>query len=137
MKVLLADNSQNMLAGVRTLLENKFKMVFMVADEVSLFEAAEKIKPDLIIADLSLQVSGEINIVCSLKKTFPGLKLIILSVHDEPTAVSACMDAGADGFVLKRSAVDDLIPAIDGVLGNSRFISESCVKKPDGIDKQK
>ena len=135
-KVLLADNNQNMLAGVKTLLEKKFKMVFMVADEASLFEAAEKINPDLIIADLSLRVSGEINIVRSLKHTFPGLKLIILSVHDEPTAVSACMDAGADGFVLKRSAVDDLIPAIDGVLGNSRFISQSCVAKTDRIAKK-
>ena len=119
-KVLLADGHQGLLSGVRSLLETAFDMVFMVADEVSLCEVAEKIKPNLIIADLSLQTTGEINIVRSLKNRFPHIKLIILSVHDDQAAVRECMEAGADGFVLKRSAVDDLIPAINGVLSGSR-----------------
>jgi len=79
-KVILADNHQNMLAGERTLLESMFEAVFMVADEASLMEAAEKLSPDLIVADLSLPVTREINIVRRLKKAFPGIKLIILSV---------------------------------------------------------
>lgn len=124
-KVLLADSHQGMLDSVRSIIESMFDMVFMVADEVSLFEVAEKTHPDLIIADLSLQITKEINIVRRLKKGFPGIKLIVLSVHDEQTAISACMEAGADAFVLKRSAVDDLIPAINDVRRNSRFISQS------------
>src|SRR3990172_1890095 len=111
-KVLLADSHQNMLAGERTLLESMFEAVFMVADEVSLIEAAEKLSPDLIVADLSLPVTKEINIARRLKKAFPGIKLIIMSVHDEATAVGECLVAGASGFVLKRTAVVDLIPAI-------------------------
>jgi DNA-binding NarL/FixJ family response regulator len=118
-KVLLADGHQGLLGGVRSLLETAFDMVFMVADEVSLFEVAEKTKPDLIIADLSLQSTREINIVRSLKNRFPNIKLIVLSVHDDRAAVCECADAGADGFVLKRNAVDDLIPAIHEVLGSS------------------
>lgn len=130
-RVLLADRHQNMLAGVRALLESMFEKVFMVADESSLLEAAEKINPNLIIADLSLPVTGEVNIARSLKKKFPAIKLIILSVHDEQTAINECMDAGAAGFVLKRSAVNDLVPAIDAVLQDKKYVSPFAAGKPE------
>lgn len=127
-KVILADNHQNMLAGVRNLLESMFETVFMVADEASLMEAAEKICPDLIVADLSLPVTKEINIARRLKKAFPDIKLIILSVHDEGTAVGECIVAGASGFVLKRTAVKDLVPAIETVMKGELYISPSVVQ---------
>lgn len=124
-KVLLADNHQNMLEGVRHLLEDMFEKVFMVADETSLIEAADKLKPDLIVADLSLPVMKEINIVRRLTKAFPEIKLIILSVHDERTAVGECLEAGAVGFVLKRTAVNDLIPAVEAVMDSATYVSPS------------
>jgi DNA-binding NarL/FixJ family response regulator len=122
-KVLLADNHQNMLEGVRNLLEDMFETVFMVADEASLLEAAEKLKPDLIVADLSLPVTKEVNIVRRLKMAFPDIKLIILSIHDERAAVGECINAGATGIVLKRRAVIDLIPAVESVLKGRIYIS--------------
>ena len=129
-KVLLADIHQNMLAGVRSVLENMFKNVFMVADEASLLDAAEKIKPDLIIADISLPVTAEINIARRLHKNFPEIKLIILSVHDESSAINECLEAGAKGFVLKRTAVNDLVPAIEAVLQNDSYVSPAAL---DGV----
>jgi DNA-binding NarL/FixJ family response regulator len=132
-RVILADNHQNMLAGVRTLLESMFETVFMVADEASLIEAAEKLSPDLIVADLSLPVTKEINIARRLKKAFPGIKLIILSVHDEGTAVGECLVAGASGFVLKRTAAKDLVPAIETVMKGELYISPSVVQTTENI----
>ena len=129
-RVILADIHQNMLAGVRTVLEDMFKKVFMVADEASLLEVAEKIKPDLIIADLSLPVTMDINIARRLHKNFPEIKLIILSIHDESSAINECMEAGAKGFVLKRTAVNDLIPAIEAVLQDDSYVSPSAL---DGV----
>jgi DNA-binding NarL/FixJ family response regulator len=123
--VILADSHHNMLEGMRGLLETLFEAVLMVADENSLFEAAEKLKPDLAIVDLSLPVSGEINIVRQLKHRFPDLRLIIMSVHDEPTVVNEVMAGGAAGFVLKRSAASDLIPAVEEVLEGRTYISPS------------
>jgi len=124
-KVILADNHQNMLAGERTLLESIFETVFMVADEASLIEAAEKLSPDLIVADLSLPVTKEINIVRRVKKAFPGIRLIILSVHDERAAINECIEAGASAVVLKRSAVNDLVPAIKAVMKGVAYVSPS------------
>lgn len=127
--VLLADIHQNMLAGVRSVLESIFEKIFMVADEASLLDAAKKIKPDLIIADISLPVTAEINIARRLHKTFPETKLIILSVHDESSAINECMDAGAKGFVLKRTAVNDLVPAIEAVMQEDSYVSPSALNK--------
>jgi DNA-binding NarL/FixJ family response regulator len=121
--VILADRHQNMLEGIRGLLEAMFETVVMVADKASLFDTAEKINPDLAVVDLSLPVSGEINIARQLKDKYPKLKIIILSVHDEQTVVSEIMDSGVSGFVLKRSVASDLISAVDKVLGGKTFVS--------------
>ena len=121
--VILADRHQNMLEGIRGLLEAMFETVVMVADKASLFDTAEKINPDLAVVDLSLPVSGEINIARQLKDKYPELKIIILSVHDEKTVVSEIMASGVSGFVLKRSVASDLITAVEEVLGGKTFVS--------------
>ena len=123
--VILADSHQNLLEGVRGLLETMFDTVVMVAEKRSLFEAAGKLKPKLAVVDLSLPVSGEINVAREIKSRYPELKFIILSVHDEPTAVSEAMSAGASGFVLKRSIATDLFPAIREILKGGRYTSPS------------
>ena len=121
--VLLADRRQDMLAGIRGMLETRFDAVVMVADERSLLEAAGKLKPSLAVVDLSLPVSGEVNVASQLHKKHPEMKFIILSVHDEAVAVNAVINAGAAGFVLKRAAVTDLVRAVDSVLAGDNYVS--------------
>ena len=66
----------------------------------SLFEVIEKLHTDMIVVDLSLLVFGEVNIARKINIHHPNLKFIILSVHDETTAVNEIMSAGTVGFVL-------------------------------------
>ena len=73
--------------------------------------------------DLSLPISGEVNVARKIKIHHPNLKFIVLSVHDEKTAVNEIMSAGAAGFVFKRSAVTDLMPAVDEVLKGHTYVS--------------
>ena len=122
-RVLLADRHQGMLEGIRGLLEAMFETVIMVADEPSLLETVEKLKPDLVIVDLSMPVSEEINVARRLKTRHPELKVIILSVHDEHTVVKEVLAAGAVGFVLTRSAATDLIPAVHEVRQGRTYVS--------------
>jgi DNA-binding NarL/FixJ family response regulator len=121
--VILADRHQDMLEGIRGLLETIFETVVMVAEKDSLFEAAERLEPDLSIVDLSLPISGDINIIRQLKERFPDLKLIMLSVHDEQSVIEQVLSSGAAGFVLKRTAGTDLIPAVEKVLGGHTYVS--------------
>jgi DNA-binding NarL/FixJ family response regulator len=121
--VILADRHQDMLEGIRGLLEAIFETVVMVADKDSLFEAAERLEPDLAIVDLSLPISSEINIIRQLKDCSPGLKCIVLSVHDEKEVIEQVLSSGAAGFVLKRTAGTDLIPAVEEVLDGRTYVS--------------
>ena len=122
-RIILADKHSNMLGGIRRLLEDEVETVLMVADESSLYHALEKFNPDVVVADLSLPISTETNIAWAPKKRFPKIKIIILSIHDEKSVVDDTMAAGVEGFVLKRRAVIDLIPAIREVLQGHKYIS--------------
>ncbi|MFN7986621.1 MAG: response regulator transcription factor [Thermoanaerobaculia bacterium] len=117
--VLLADRHHGLAEGVRGLLETAFGSVVMVADETSMLEAAGRLSPDVAIVDLSLAQAGSLNWLRALRERCPDLKVIVLSVHDEPTVRRAALDAGADAFVLKRSIVTDLMPAVDLVRGGA------------------
>jgi DNA-binding NarL/FixJ family response regulator len=123
--VILADSHPNLLESVRGLLKTMFETVVMVADKESLFEAAGKLNPRLAVMDLSLTVSGEVNVVRDFKNHYPHLKFIILSVHDEAEAVSEVMSAGASGFVLKRTIGTDLFPAVREILKGGTYVSSA------------
>jgi DNA-binding NarL/FixJ family response regulator len=124
-RVLLADSHLPMLQGICSLLESLFAAVVMVADEGSLFETIERLDPDLVVVDLSLPVQEGTNIARQLMGRFPGLRLIVLSVHDEPNVATQMRAAGVAGFVLKRTVAADLIPAVAAVLGGGWFVSPS------------
>jgi DNA-binding NarL/FixJ family response regulator len=120
-RVILADSHLNMLRGVHSLLGTSFETVLLVADERSLVDAVATFKPDLVVVDLSLPVAGEANIAQRLLLQHPELRLIVLSVHDEPTVAGRLLSAGVAGFVLKRAAATDLLPAIDEVLRGGAY----------------
>ena len=123
--VLLADRHSPMLEAVRDLLEGCFEAVIMVADESSLFQAVDKLQPACVVVDVSFPCSAGAseNVVSLLHKRVPDLKLIALSVHDERVVAERVLELGAAGFVLKRSAVTDLLPAIDAVLLGGTYVS--------------
>ncbi|MCZ6907809.1 MAG: response regulator transcription factor [Deltaproteobacteria bacterium] len=122
-RVLLADSHKLMLEASRYLLEPTFEIVGTVNDTISLLEAAETLKPDVVVVDLSMPVSNGVNAVRQLKNRNAELKVIVLSVHDEPEVVNEVLAIGVLGFVLKRSAALDLIPAIWKVLQGRTYVS--------------
>src|SRR5947208_4609494 len=121
-RVLLADRHLGVRGGVHSLLDAMFETVLMVADERSLLDAITKCLPDLVVADLSLPGEGEANIARRLLQCHPELRLIVLSVHDEPTVIEQMLRAGVAGFVLKRAAATDLIPAVKEVLHGGTYV---------------
>jgi two-component system, NarL family, nitrate/nitrite response regulator NarL len=114
-----------MMGGVRYLLKDLFDVIFMVADEHSLADAAVINPPDLVIVDLSMPVSSAENIARLLHRLNSELRFIVLSVHDEQSVVDECLSAAANGFVLKRTAVTDLVAAVETVLRGGTYVSPS------------
>jgi DNA-binding NarL/FixJ family response regulator len=113
--VMLADRHHGLTEGVRGLLETAFKTVVMVADEASLLEGADRIRPDVAIVDISLAQDSGLGWLRALRQRCPEVKVIVLSVHDEQCVRRAAMDAGADSFVLKRAIATDLLDAVESV----------------------
>jgi DNA-binding NarL/FixJ family response regulator len=92
----------------------------MVADEASLLDGAGRLQPDVAIVDLSLGRERGLDWLRALRAQCPDLKVIALSVHDEPNVRRAALEAGANAFVLKRALATDLLPAVDAVMNPHR-----------------
>jgi DNA-binding NarL/FixJ family response regulator len=114
--VLLADRHQVLVEGVRGLLSTMARTVVMVADEPSLLDGASQLQPDVVVVDLSISSGGSLRWLRELRTRCPRARVIVLSVHDEASVRRAVLEAGADGFVLKRAVATDLLPAIEAAL---------------------
>jgi two-component system secretion response regulator SsrB len=128
--VILADRHHGLTEGVRGLLSTTFDAVVMVADETSLFESAGRIKPALAVVDLGLVRGEGLQWLPRLRSLCPYLRLIVLSVHDQPSVCRKVMEAGADAFVLKRSIATDLLAAIDAVQAGRSYVSPDIADAP-------
>jgi len=127
--VLLADPHHGMSEGIRGLLATTFRAVVMVADEVSLFESAGRLQSDLAVVDLALSRGNSLELVRRLRGSFPTMKMIIVSTHDQSSVSRSVLEAGADGFVAKRAIATDLLAAADAVLAGQRYVSAEAAKR--------
>jgi DNA-binding NarL/FixJ family response regulator len=121
--VLLADRHHGLRDSVRGLLESEFETVFMVADEASLLEGAGRLSPTVVVVDLSLSGGDMRGLLSRVAERAPGAKVLVLTVHDEPTVAETALAAGADGVVLKSCLGTDLLPAVDALRAGKRYLS--------------
>jgi DNA-binding NarL/FixJ family response regulator len=119
--VVLADRHYGVAEGVRGLLETIFDVVVIVADEASLNESAARLHPSLAVVELTLSQGERLGWLSRLLEKCPELKVIVLSVHDEPSVRQATLAAGAAGYVVKRAISSDLLPAVDAVLAGGQY----------------
>lgn len=111
-RVLLADDHEIFLAGLEKLLAADFEVVGAVGDGQALREAALRLRPDVIVADISMPVLNGIDAVRSLFAEGCEARVIFLSMHGDDLFISEAMRAGAARYILKREAPDKLISAI-------------------------
>jgi two-component system secretion response regulator SsrB len=121
--VLLADRHHGLMERMRGLLETTFEAVIMVADEVSFLESASRLPVALVVVDLSLTYGDGIGMIRRFRAHFPKTKMIVISVLDDPSVSKSALEAGTNGFVLKRAIATDLLPAVDAVLAGQCYVS--------------
>lgn len=122
-RVLLADDHLLIAEGIQKLLEPEFEFVGIVADGRSLVAAVTKLQPDIAIVDISLPLLNGLDASRHIKKEHPDVKIIVLTMHSEPTFVEQAFRVGASGYVLKQSVGSELVQAIHEVLKGNTFIS--------------
>ena len=133
--VLLADRHHGMIEGIRSLLEAVFEAVIMVADPDSLLEGAHRMQPTLAVMELSLARQDGLQLLRRLRARCPNLKIIVLSMHDEPSVARSVLEAGARGYVLKSSLATDLLSAVEVVLAGGTYTSPAIHFETNGTTK--
>ena len=127
-KVLLADDHTIVAQGLQLLLKDSFNLVGTVRDGRALLEAAARLKPDVIIADISMPLLNGLDAVRQLKSNGIEAKVIILTMHADPHLAADAFRAGASGFVLKDSAGEELIQAIREILQGRAYLTPLIAK---------
>src|SRR5262249_54079045 len=126
--VLLADDHTIVAEGLRSLLEGEFEFVGTVGDGRALLDAARKLKPDVIVADISMPLLNGLDAVRHLKRDGSTAKIIFLTMHTEPQLAAEAFRAGASGYLLKSSAGEGLITAIHEVVTGRAYVTPLITK---------
>lgn len=125
-RILLADDHPVVLDGLLRILDRpEFEIAGTVSDGRASVQAAAETQPDLVLVDISMPVMGGVEAIRQICKLQSNPKIIVLTMHAEvPYAVEA-LTAGASGYVLKSSAGDELVKAIEEVLRGQIYIAAS------------
>jgi DNA-binding NarL/FixJ family response regulator len=124
-RVLLADDHQMVADSLREILEQEFDVVGVVADGRAMVEAALKLRPDVVVADISMPELNGIEAMQELKKKHSKARVVFLTMHRDVAYANRALEAGALGYVLKHSAPMELIASIRAALENHTFITPS------------
>lgn len=127
-RILLADDHTLVLEGIQKILQDEFDVIEMVEDGRALVEAAQRLDPDVIVLDISMPMLNGLEAARQIKKLMPNSRLIFLTMHADPTYATEAFQAGASGYLLKRSAASELTQAIHAVLKNQFYVTPIIAK---------
>lgn len=144
-RVILADDHKILVEAFRKLLEPHYEVVAAVADGRALLEAAATFKPDVILLDIGMPLLNGLEAARQLKTKLPTVKLIFLTMHEDPDLAVEAMRAGAAGYLLKTSAISELLHAIREALRGKAYVTpiiskgmeKSFIRDPRGRQKAK
>ena len=125
--LLIVDDHEIVRAGIKRLFENipNLNIVADLGSGEEAYQFLHKNTIDLIIMDVSMPGKGGIETTNQIKKRYPKIKILMLSMHDNAMIIEKAMKAGADGYILKNDLSDDLLNAVEKVMNNETIISAS------------
>jgi DNA-binding NarL/FixJ family response regulator len=139
-RILLADDHTFLLQACQKMLEPEFDIPAIFTDGRSLLEAAPTHKPDAIVLDIAMPLLNGLDAGRELKKLIPGVKLIFLTMYQDPDLAREAIRAGASAYLLKTSAASELSKAIHEALRGrlyvtpaiARSMQDSFIQNPEG-----
>lgn len=122
-RILMADDHKLVLQGIRTLLEQEFRIIGEIHDGNEVVKKSKKLQPEVVLLDISFKPTNGFVIAETLKKQLPHIKIVFVTMHTEPTFVMRAFKVGAAGYVLKHNAASELVDAIHTVIQNGYYLS--------------
>ena len=126
--MLLADDHSLVAAGLRSMLESAYEVVGTADNGRALVEAAGRLRPEVILLDISMPALNGIEAARQLRKLVPQAKLIFVTMHTDATFVREALRAGGSGYVSKQSAPKELVTAIEEVLHGRVYLTPLVTK---------
>lgn len=123
LRILLADDHRMVAEGLKSLLEPEFELVGIVEDGKKLLEEAARQKPDVALVDITMPRFNGLEAIPLLKRAAPGMRVVVVTMHREPAYARRAFEAGADGFVLKHAAAEELIAAVRAAAEGKRPVN--------------
>src|SRR5499433_179116 len=127
-RVMLADDHAIVAQGLATLLKDHFDLVGTVGNGDELIDAARKLRPDVIVADIAMPVLSGLEALRRLKAMRSEAKVIFLTMHADAQLATEAFRAGASGYVVKQSAGEELIAAIREALQGRTYLTPLITK---------
>ena len=129
-RILLADDHAVLRAGLRLLLENQpgLEVVGEASSSLEALDLAAKLNPNLILLDLSMPGLGGLDALPALRKSVPGARVLILTMHDDPQYLRQALKHGASGYVLKKAADQELLSAVRAVMRGEVYVHPSMTR---------
>ena len=124
-RVLLADDYRPLLESALRLLRPEFEIVGEAQNGQALVETALKLKPDVIVTDISMPILNGIEATKRLREAGSTSKIVFLTVLSDPASIVTCMATGALGYVIKARIITDLEPAIREAVAGRIFMSSA------------
>lgn len=122
-RLLLADDHAIVAQGLEALLKDDFELVGIVHDGRSLLDAAETLRPDVILTDISMPLLNGLDAIRQIRARRPTTRVIVLTMHPETQLAVDAFRAGASGYMLKVSPVEELITAIQQVAQGRAYVT--------------
>jgi len=129
-RVLLADDHRMVAEGLKSLLAPEFDLVGIVEDGRALVEEARRLKPDVIVADITMPRLNGLDALALLRRDNPAVRVVVITMHREAAYARRALAAGASGFVLKHSAPTELIEAIHAAMEGRTFVTPEVAPRP-------
>ena len=121
--VLLADDHLMLVEALKKILEAEYDVVGTVGDGHALLQAAEKLRPDVVVLDIAMPLLNGLDAGRQLKHDMPGVKLIFLTMNEDPYLVGEAFRAGGSAYLLKQGAALELTKAIAEVLKGRNYVT--------------
>jgi DNA-binding NarL/FixJ family response regulator len=122
-RILLADDHRLLRESFTKLLEPDCEVVGAVADGRALLEVAPRVRPDIVVLDIAMPLLNGLDAARQLKRAMPAVKVIFLTVNEDPDLAAEAFRAGGSAFLLKNSAASELSQAIQDVARGRSYIT--------------